>query len=833
MCLILKGFSIKRTIIFIWVVVCLISPFAFGQNDIKEDLFKWSNYTELDRSVEGAFVGISGGALIVAGGMSEEGRNIDTISVLQEGASKWDHSFKLEKPIAFGSAVTVDGGMVIIGGRTGGTCLADVTLIKWDPAQKNIETESLPDLPSPCAYSSAAVIDKKIYVAGGVYSLESKAGEKNFWVLDWSVEGQMQWLPLESWPGGGRVSPVTAAQLSEEYDSFYIFGGCETMGGQVLTDGYRYDWLEKDEAKRWKKIADIGMDVTGMSGVKTGQSHILLFGSRKKSEVIVYHTITNTWITKSWGPERTSSKTLWWGNKIISIGDSGTRGEPHLVFGVKPEYTRDGFGSANYIVLGGYLCILVCIGYYFSKKTKSSNDFLLAGKRIPWWAAGTSILATAFSAISFMSTPGKVYATNWLYFMASIAGIPLMLVVIYVFIPFYRRLNITTAYEYLELRFNLWVRLFGSGVFILFQFGRMAVVLLLPAMALSALTGIGVQTCILTMGVFCIIYTIMGGIEAVIWNDFLQTVVLFGTAIWILIIVFTSIEGGVNTVITMGMADNKFQFVDWSWDYTVAALWIVIIGGSLTGVQGMISDQATIQRYMTTPDLKQAQKSLWLQIWILIPMNILFFMLGTAFYVYYKTNPGQLNPVIDTDAILPWFVVQKMPAGICGLMIAGIFAASMSSLDSSIHATMTAIMNDFYHRFKPGISDKSYFRLARWTTLIIGVIGTGLGLLLSVYNIPSLWDFFMKILGLLGGGVTGIFVLGVFSKRANGPGAFVGAIVSVVLVFAAQTYTHMHFFLYGAIGLVSAIVVGYLASLIIPTNKKDLTGLTIYTVEKG
>jgi SSS family transporter len=337
----------------------------------------------------------------------------------------------------------------------------------------------------------------------------------------------------------------------------------------------------------------------------------------------------------------------------------------------------------------------------------------------------------------------------------------------------------------------------------------------------------------MAMGVLCIIYTIMGGIEAVIWNDCLQTVVLFGTAIWILIIVFTSIEGGVSTVITMGMADNKFQFVDWSWDYTVAALWIVIIGGSLTGVQGMISDQATIQRYMTTPDLKQAQKSLWLQIWILIPMNILFFMLGTAFYVYYKTNPGQLNPVIDTDAILPWFVVQKMPAGICGLMIAGIFAASMSSLDSSIHATMTAIMNDFYHRFKPGISDKSYFRLARWTTLIIGVIGTGLGLLLSVYNIPSLWDFFMKILGLLGGGVTGIFVLGVFSKRANGPGAFVGAIISAVLVFAAQTYTHMHFFLYGAIGLVSAIVVGYLASLIIPTDKKDLTGLTIYTVEKG
>lgn len=822
----------KRTIILILAAILFVCPFAFGQEDNDAEMFKWSGYTGFEGTIEGAFVGISGGALIVAGGVSESGEYIDTISVLEEGAESWKSSFELDKSIGFGSTVSVDEGMIIIGGRDADKCYSNVALIKWDSTEKKIEIKSLPDLPRSCAYSSACVIGKKIYVAGGVYSLSSRSGENNFWVLDLSVAEGLQWEELESWPGEGRISAVTAAQISGEKNSFYIFGGKGGVDGEGLNDCYRYDWFEKEEAKRWKRIADVDIDVAGMSGAKTGQSHILLFGSKKAGEIIVYHTITDTWVTKDWGPQGISLKALWWGEEIVSIGGREAEDSAHPVFTVKPEYIKGWFGIANYITLGGYLCILVWVGYYFSKKAKSSEDFFLAGKRVPWWAAGMSIFATTFSAISFMSAPAKVYSTDWLYFLGGIATMPLIVFTIYCFIPFVHRLNVTTAYEYLEQRFNLWVRMFGSMVFILYQFGRMAIVLLLPALALATVTGIGVQTCILTMGILCIIYTVMGGIEAVIWNDCLQTVVLLGTALGILMVVAFSIDGGFGSVISIGMADSKFRVVNLTWDHTVAALWIVLIGNCLSNAQLYISDQAVIQRYLTTPDLKQAKGSLWFTFWIYIPQAALFFMLGTVLYGYYKTHPGQLNPVINTDAIVPWFVVQKMPAGVCGLMIAGIFAASMSSLDSSMHAVTTAIMNDFYKRFHPKTSDKVYFLFSRWATAIIGVVGTGMAVLVSIYNIPSLWDLFMRILGLLGGGVTGIFLLGILTKRATGAGALIGAIVSVVLVFAAQTYTRMHFFLYGAIGLVSAMLVGYLASLVIPVGSKSLDGLTVYTVPK-
>ncbi len=173
-----------------------------------------------------------------------------------------------------------------------------------------------------------------------------------------------------------------------------------------------------------------------------------------------------------------------------------------------------------------------------------------------------------------------------------------------------------------------------------------------------------------------------------------------------------------------------------------------------------------------------------------------------------------------------------MPAGICGLVIAGIFAAAMSSLDSAMHSSSTAIVTDFYRRFRPNSSEELNLKIARWITALLGIFAIVAAVFMAVAKVPSLWDLFMKLLGFLGGGITGIFLLGILTHRTNGIGALAGALVSSVLVLAAQNYTEMHFFLYGAVGVISAMVVGYLVSMIIPEKPKNLKGLTIYTMEK-
>lgn len=851
--------TMKTRVVIITTLILACCTIAFGrQKEPPRNLFDWQGLPAVDAPVRGAFVGVSNDAVIIAGGTyhivekpkAEKQVYVDTISILEADSNTWQRSFKLEHPLAYGASVSTDNATILIGGTNGRRCYAQVLCLRWDNTAKKLNFEYLPDLPQPCAYTSAAIIDRTVYVAGGIDSPGSRTALKNFWAMDLSrPQAELKWQELTPWPDGpGRISPVTAAQNSGEYYCFYIFGGDELITGpdggvarRHLTDAYRYNPFEKDISLRWKKNLDVPEPVTAYPTIDIGQSHILVFASNPakwlikagvKTDTLAYHTITNTWVKRKELPDELfTAGAFKWSDKTVIFGNGGPSGTgPTRLFSAELAELKTRFGVVNYLTLGGYLIVLVLVGLYFSKSQKCTDDYFLAGRRVPWWAAGMSIYATSFSAISFMSTPAKIYATDWLYFFGIVALMPVVLFTIYFFLPFVRRLNVTTAYEYLEKRFNLWVRLFGSAVFILFQLGRMAIVLLLPALALATVTGINVQVCILTMGILCIIYTVLGGIEAVIWNDCLQLIVLTGGALMILFTVGANLEGGFASVISTGLADSKFRIVNCTWDYTVTALWVVFFGNFLSNLAPYITDQAVIQRYLTTADIKQAGRSLWFNFWALIPISLLFFTIGTALYAFYKSRPELLSPVIKTDAILPWFVVQKMPIGVCGLVVAGIFAASMSSLDSSIHAVSTAIVTDFYRRFNSGASETFYLKLARRLTAIIGVTGTAAASIMAVYNIASLWDLFMTILGLVSGGLAGIFLLGILTRRANGPGVFVGAVISAVLVFAVQTYTRMHFFLFGAVGVVSAMTVGYIASLVIPARPQNLDGLTIYTI---
>lgn len=477
-----------------------------------------------------------------------------------------------------------------------------------------------------------------------------------------------------------------------------------------------------------------------------------------------------------------------------------------------------------------YLLLIVWLGYYFSKKNKSSKDFFLGGQKIPFWAAGLSMMAAQVSSIGFMSIPAKSFITNWSYFVGVMTWFIVVPIVTYAFVPFYRRLNVTSAYEYLEKRFNVFIRKFIALLYLLFQLlGRLGAIIFLPAIALSAVTGMHTLLCIVIIGGLATLYTVLGGMHAVIWIDVIQALVLFGAIFLCIGYVVFNIDGGVSEIFTVATADNKFSFGRMDWDMTAAVFWVIVIGNIFNRIGSMATDQSVVQRYLTTKDEKETAKALWTDALVSIPWALCVFGLGTALYVFYKVNPDMLNPSISNDEVVPFFIGQNLPVGLSGIVIAGIFAASMSSVDSSIHSSTTVIMRDFMKGILSRISEKQNVKLARIITTIIGILGTGIAMVMTFFDINSVWDIILEFAGLFTGAMTGVFILGIFSSRANGKGAVIGAIASAALLLYIKTFTPLNFFLYSGIGIISCVIIGYLASFMFKSTKST-KGLTIYSV---
>ena len=297
-----------------------------------------------------------------------------------------------------------------------------------------------------------------------------------------------------------------------------------------------------------------------------------------------------------------------------------------------------------------------------------------------------------------------------------------------------------------------------------------------------------------------------------------------------LVLITFQIEVGVGELMSMAWNQGKFDILNWGGDYTTTAVWVVLFGSMAGTLVTYTSDQTVIQRYLTTPTEKQAAKALWTNGLITLPAGLIFYGLGTAIFLFYQYNPQLLQPELDTDAIFPLFIVQQLPEGISGLVIAALFAAAMSSLDSSMNSISAAVVTDFYKRFKPATSDLHRLNLARWTTVMAGVVGTGSAMLLATYQFQSAQDMFFILAGLVGGGLGGIFILGIFTRAAHSRGALVGLIASAVVMYLVRQHTQVHFLLFAFIGIVVCVLVGYLASLFISSGKpSELDGLTIFT----
>jgi SSS family transporter len=385
--------------------------------------------------------------------------------------------------------------------------------------------------------------------------------------------------------------------------------------------------------------------------------------------------------------------------------------------------------------------------------------------------------------------------------------------VIKYYLPYFRKLNVTSAYEILEQRFNLFTRLLASTLFCIFMIVRMAIVLYLPSLALTAVTGIDIYLCIVLMGLVTIIYCTMGGVEAVIWGDVVQGLILVFGAIFAVIYLAVNTEGGVMGCIDIALANDKLRLFDWSNSWSQACWWVIIIGGLANNLISYTSDQTVIQRYLTTPDEKSAGRGILVNGVMSVFVSVAFYMIGTGLYTFYKTHPVELDVTMgQSDAIFPFFMMSQMPAGIAGALIAAIFAATMSTISSNINSVATAFSIDFWKRFRR-TTDSQLVVVARWASVVSGMIGLALALLMATWDIQSFLDFFNEALGLLTSGLGGLFFIAVFMKRVKGYAALTGFVVGEAVVFWMSECTEANFFLFGATGMVVSIVVAWLLSI--------------------
>jgi solute:Na+ symporter, SSS family len=373
-------------------------------------------------------------------------------------------------------------------------------------------------------------------------------------------------------------------------------------------------------------------------------------------------------------------------------------------------------------------------------------------------------------------------------------------------------------------------RMIGSLLFILYQCGRISVVLYLPSLALATVSDLDVETCIIGIGLLCIVYTVIGGIEAVIWTDVVQAIVLIAGAVISITYLIFHLEGGVSESIRIASAGGHlFESINWSWDLTVASAGVIMVGSLFHHLLPYAASQDVVQRYLTTRDEKTAAKGIWLNAIMSVPAQAAFFVIGTGLYVFYRQHPERMDVMLQNDAVFPFFVVRELPMGLAGLIVAGIFSASQSTLSSSMNSIATAYVTDFYRRLRPVRSDSQCLAVARWVTILVGLIGIGIAMTLAKTDIRSAYSTFIELLGLLGGMLSGLFVLGIFTRTATGAGAIAGAVISATVLLAIRWIQPLQVFAYAPIGLITCVSSGWLMSFLIPGRPKDLDGLTIFT----
>lgn len=477
-----------------------------------------------------------------------------------------------------------------------------------------------------------------------------------------------------------------------------------------------------------------------------------------------------------------------------------------------------GFTNIDMGILIIYLLAVLLVGLAFSKKEMQGKEFFKGDGTIPWWVTSVSIFATLLSPISFLSLAGNSYGGTWILWFAQLGMIIAIPLTIKFFLPMYSKLDIDTAYQYLELRFNSkGLRILGAVMFIIYQIGRMSIIMYLPSMVLAELTGISVNTLIIVMGIIAIIYSYTGGLKSVLWTDFIQGAVLIVGVVFAFIYLIAHINGGLSYVMNE-LAGGKFLApteVIFDPNLLKSSVFIIIVGAGLNTFSSYVSSQDIVQRFTTTTDTKQLNKMMLTNGVLSIFLATIFYLIGTALYVFYTQNP-ELAQTARQDQIFASYIAFELPVGITGLLLAAIYAAAQSTLSTGLNSVATSWTLDIQALLsKKEMSFKLQTRIAQFISLGVGIVAILVSIVLANGEIKSAYEWFNSFMGLVLGVLAGTFVLGAFTKKANAFGAYVAFVASAILVvFLKYRVPDVTSWAYSLISISVSLVVGYIASII-------------------
>ncbi|HLT50857.1 MAG TPA: sodium/solute symporter [Arenibacter sp.] len=439
-------------------------------------------------------------------------------------------------------------------------------------------------------------------------------------------------------------------------------------------------------------------------------------------------------------------------------------------------------GTIDLIIVVLYGLIMLLMGIYFFKKSKSSEQFMVAGRGIPHWAAGIAIMSTYTSSISYIAVPGKAFEDNWHPLIFALTAVPVTWFVASYVIPHYRKNKIISVYNYLEDKIGAWGRNYAAFSFLLFMVGRVAVILYLSSLLLTPFVSMDIEMVILAIGIVTIVYTLLGGMEAVIWTDVIQSIIMIGGIIFVGYILTVDIFSQPDYLVQKAFDNNKFGLGDSSFSFNDRTIWVMIIYGISENVRNLIADQNYTQKYSSVGSLGEARKSVWIGILIYLPLTAIFLYIGTAMYAFYGGDSHILHDAITRgDEVFPYFIATELPIGIKGLMIAAIMAASMSTVDSALNSSATVMFIDFYKKyFKPNASEANSLSFLRWSTVIWGVLGIGFALLMI--NAHSALDVWWQISGIFGGGILGLFLLAIFNAKLTRKQGILSVLFSILII---------------------------------------------------
>ena len=453
---------------------------------------------------------------------------------------------------------------------------------------------------------------------------------------------------------------------------------------------------------------------------------------------------------------------------------------------------------------------VVAFGCSFFKKKGTSEEFTSAGRSLPGWVVGMSIFATYVSSISYLGYPGKAFSGDWNAFVFSLSIPIASYFAARYFVPFYRSQDSISAYSFLENRFGPWARIYASSCYLLTQIARTGSILYLLALPMNVLLGWNIQTIIIVTSVAIVLYSMLGGMKAVIWTEAIQGIILIGGALVCMFILLFDMPEGPAQTFSIAMEDGKFSLGSFGSSLSESTFWVCLIYGVFTNLQNYGIDQSYVQRYHTAKNEKEAKFSALFGGYLFIPVSAVFFMIGTGLYAFYKVHPGVLPDGVGADYVFPFFIVNELPVGLTGLLIASIFGAGMSTIATSVTSSSTIILTDYYQRFRKHAGNRERMLVLKLSSVGVGV--AGILVAFAFMSVQSALDAWWALASIFSGGMLGLFLLGYISRKARNFDAVLGVVCGVILVCWIVISPFVHANLAIVFGTLLIFLVGFLSA---------------------